>query len=557
MNSNAWKRLQFEYENWHLTNLPNITANPIRKADESFNFFAWECVINADKSTGFEIDQFQILLTFNKKYPNLPPKCVFKLPIFHPNVTITGEIWSNLLRNKKGRIPPLTVEDILSDIQHIIFNPEVHNIANIDPGYLYLSNKDTYWDVVKKYGFTLTNKHQEYLQTLIKQECDDVSRYSNLKNNEEAENNLEDYDYKVENKNEDDDGSYQDENDNLYKNVTEEESDEAQNMENNGFVSNFSDNDNQDIFFNKMESMLNDLEKFIDNKLDAYLTEFRIYAREINGRRDEKSMRLCADQDNPNFDLIENKDVNKIQSHLLQPSQHSIVFDECNIKLTEIQDILQNLQLPESSLYLEQKQEHEQLYTSTDSTDSSNSNDYYVPMPSHVKSIFQTQDNIDKVDKLMTKQGGKNTDRTVINDREKEKREELNVIKSSEDKHVSQSNNETKTIFNTINANQSLMGEDGLRDLRKSMTDVSNELVGTSLNTVNIDDKEKENAENKVYSEINNVDLDNKEIKDVNGNMEEEKEPLVLYAFDDDEHNFQYDNKKKESKLSEEWIWKL
>ncbi|VDN18227.1 unnamed protein product [Gongylonema pulchrum] len=90
MSGVAVKRLVEERNEWRRKSPHGFIARPIANEDGTKNLFVWECGIPGRKNTAWEGGLFKLLMEFTDKYPNTPPACYFRPPIFHPNIDPTG-----------------------------------------------------------------------------------------------------------------------------------------------------------------------------------------------------------------------------------------------------------------------------------------------------------------------------------------------------------------------------------------------------------------------------------------------------------------------------------
>ncbi|KAH8322845.1 hypothetical protein KR059_008842 [Drosophila kikkawai] len=85
---------------------------------------------------------FRIKLTLNNDFPSTPPKAIFLTKIFHPNVSLSGEICVNTL--KKDWKPDLGIKHILITIKCLLIAPNPESALNAEAGQMLLEQYEDY-----------------------------------------------------------------------------------------------------------------------------------------------------------------------------------------------------------------------------------------------------------------------------------------------------------------------------------------------------------------------------------------------------------------------------
>lgn len=110
------QRLNKEY-NDIMKNPPNgISAGP-----KDNNMFEWDATLVGPSGTPYEGGVFYLNITFPSNYPYVPPKVVFKTPIFHCNVNSRGEICLDILKSTWS--PALKIDLVLLSISSLLAAP--------------------------------------------------------------------------------------------------------------------------------------------------------------------------------------------------------------------------------------------------------------------------------------------------------------------------------------------------------------------------------------------------------------------------------------------------
>jgi ubiquitin-conjugating enzyme E2 A len=81
-------------------------------------------------------------MTFDEEYPNKPPNCIFKTPMFHPNIYTDGRICLDILQNRWS--PTYDVAALLTSIQSLLPDPNPSSSANGHASSLFCSNPSAF-----------------------------------------------------------------------------------------------------------------------------------------------------------------------------------------------------------------------------------------------------------------------------------------------------------------------------------------------------------------------------------------------------------------------------
>ena len=113
------------------------------------NILEWEVMLMiSDDCRFYGGGFFRAHLTFPTEYPHLPPKMVFKSPIFHPNIYPSGEVCISILHppeeDKYGYeaaserwSPVQTPETILLSVISMLSSPNDESPANVEAARLW------------------------------------------------------------------------------------------------------------------------------------------------------------------------------------------------------------------------------------------------------------------------------------------------------------------------------------------------------------------------------------------------------------------------------------
>jgi ubiquitin-conjugating enzyme E2 D/E len=123
------KRLNKELAELRNNGISNISAGPIND-----NMFEWEAVIIGPVDTPYEGGIFKLNISIPTNYPFKPPIIIFTTRIYHPNISPSGSICLDILKNQWS--PALTISKTLLSICSLLSDPNpndplVPDIANI------------------------------------------------------------------------------------------------------------------------------------------------------------------------------------------------------------------------------------------------------------------------------------------------------------------------------------------------------------------------------------------------------------------------------------------
>jgi ubiquitin-conjugating enzyme E2 D/E len=104
--------------------------------------YVWEGMILGPTDTPYVGGLFKLEIHFPTDYPFKPPKVLFKTKIYHPNISPSGNICLDILKNQWS--PALTIGKVLLSISSLLSDanpkdPLVPEIANI-----YIENRALY-----------------------------------------------------------------------------------------------------------------------------------------------------------------------------------------------------------------------------------------------------------------------------------------------------------------------------------------------------------------------------------------------------------------------------
>lgn len=126
----ALKRIKNEIDDLTKNPLPNCSATLIDDDD----MFHWKGTITGPKESPYEGGVFYLDIIFPSDYPFKPPKITFTTKIYHPNISSSGSICLDILKDQWS--PALMISKVLLSISSLLCDPNpadplVHEIAKI------------------------------------------------------------------------------------------------------------------------------------------------------------------------------------------------------------------------------------------------------------------------------------------------------------------------------------------------------------------------------------------------------------------------------------------
>eukprot|EP01031_Cornospumella_fuschlensis_P028936 gene28936-34924_t len=130
---------------------------------EDESIFNWEILLVGPPDTLYEGGFFNATLTFPQDFPNMPPKMVFKTPIWHPNVYEDGTVCISILHppgedrynQQESAVerwrPILGVEQIIVSVISMLSDPNDDSPANIDAAVMWRSDRAAFKKKVREY----------------------------------------------------------------------------------------------------------------------------------------------------------------------------------------------------------------------------------------------------------------------------------------------------------------------------------------------------------------------------------------------------------------------
>lgn len=141
----ALKRIQKEIEEVKKSPPDRVMAGP---SDDS-NLFHWEGMMNGPEDSPYAGGIFKFVIDFPDDYPMKPPKIVFTTKIYHPNISLKGDICVDILKNKWSSV--YTISKVMISISSLLTDPNPDSALNAESGRLYQRDRQAYNKTVREW----------------------------------------------------------------------------------------------------------------------------------------------------------------------------------------------------------------------------------------------------------------------------------------------------------------------------------------------------------------------------------------------------------------------
>ena len=138
----ALRRIQKELQDIERDPPMNCSAGP-----EGDDLFLWEGVIFGPADSPYAGGVFKLQIQFPKDYPFRPPVVIFLTKIYHPNISPSGGICLDILKNQWS--PALTIAKALLSICSLLTDPNPKDPLVPDIADLYIRDRAAYEETAR------------------------------------------------------------------------------------------------------------------------------------------------------------------------------------------------------------------------------------------------------------------------------------------------------------------------------------------------------------------------------------------------------------------------
>jgi ubiquitin-conjugating enzyme E2 D/E len=131
------KRIQRELLEFQKDAPENCSAGP-----RGENIYVWDALIIGPSDSPYAGGMFKLEIHFANDYPFKPPKIIFLTKIYHPNISPSGSICLDILKDKWS--PALTISKVLLSISSLLTDPNPNDPLVPDVADVYMKNRDQY-----------------------------------------------------------------------------------------------------------------------------------------------------------------------------------------------------------------------------------------------------------------------------------------------------------------------------------------------------------------------------------------------------------------------------
>tara|TARA_B110000914_G_C15507208_1_gene468901 strand:+ start:756 stop:1199 length:444 start_codon:yes stop_codon:yes gene_type:complete len=130
------RRLKHEFR--ELKNDTDLQCN-VLSSDSIYN---WKILMKGPKGTPYENGRFLLDILISSDHPFKPPIITSRTQIFHPNISVSGDICIDILKEKWS--PVLTMTKVILSLQSLLGDPNPNDPLDQESADLYIHDKDAY-----------------------------------------------------------------------------------------------------------------------------------------------------------------------------------------------------------------------------------------------------------------------------------------------------------------------------------------------------------------------------------------------------------------------------
>lgn len=118
------------------------TLQPDGTIEDELNMQSWTVLVHGQRLTPYEGKKFMLSMDFPVEYPFKPPRVKFITRIYHPNISVDGDVCIDIL--KQNWTPAFNIEKIMLSLLCILDEPNALDPLNLEAGRLFLENRASF-----------------------------------------------------------------------------------------------------------------------------------------------------------------------------------------------------------------------------------------------------------------------------------------------------------------------------------------------------------------------------------------------------------------------------
>lgn len=146
----AERRLKREFKEF-IKDPPLFCSGGPVVTENNRDYYNWNATITGPQESPFENGIFKLSISFPPNYPFKPPIIKFITPIYHPNISKSGEICLDILKDQWS--PALSISKVLLSICSLLTDPNPDDPLRPSVANLYIENKIEYDLNAREYTF--------------------------------------------------------------------------------------------------------------------------------------------------------------------------------------------------------------------------------------------------------------------------------------------------------------------------------------------------------------------------------------------------------------------
>eukprot|EP01100_Stratorugosa_tubuloviscum_P001471 TRINITY_DN1329_c0_g1_i1.p1 TRINITY_DN1329_c0_g1~~TRINITY_DN1329_c0_g1_i1.p1 ORF type:complete len:148 (-),score=74.76 TRINITY_DN1329_c0_g1_i1:127-570(-) len=140
----ALRRIQRELQEISDHPNENFSAGPVGD-----NLFEWSATILGPDNTPYAGGIFNLNITFPVEYPAKPPKVEFTTRIYSPNVTSTGGVCLDILKDNWN--PTITIAKVLESTVSLLIDPNPDHSLVPEIASIFVNDRPRFEETARKW----------------------------------------------------------------------------------------------------------------------------------------------------------------------------------------------------------------------------------------------------------------------------------------------------------------------------------------------------------------------------------------------------------------------